>query len=558
MTQGLNMGKKKNEPKRVELTPEEMSFLQERIKNRQLSDKDYELLLQSLMFTNWLQSKLLHAKISLKKLRSLFGFPSNTQRCAAARDAANEEMNNDGGDDGGGSAGNDASGNTDTAEGAGKKSNRSLNNGRNPSSAYRNKKTIVVTHAAYKSGDACPTGCGGKLYTSNPGIIIKVTGQNNFSVTEYHIEKLRCALCGELFSAGTPEAALGEKYDAKFKSGIVLQKYYNATPFYTLERYHQMQGLPLPDATQWKLVESVANSIEPIYNRLCYCIAQGNLLHYDDTWMRILSVIAEGKQEAKNKRGCYTTGFVGSYQQHPIRLFMSGDKHAGINLSVILKHRHKDLPPIQTMSDALAANVSHGLKVIICHCFSHALRKFKDIAVYYEIESVKILKALDSVYQNEDSIKAKKLNDHDRLIYHQKHSLPVLEELRLWLYDQQDKHVIEPNSHLGGAVSYLLKHWPRLMQFTKVLGAPIDNNICEQLLKLAIRIRKTSYFHKTLHGAEVAAKLMSIIYTCHCHDVNPIDYLTACQENHVAVNANPELWLPWHYHENMTEIKKAA
>jgi hypothetical protein len=37
-----------------------------------------------------------------------------------------------------------------------------------------------------------------------------------------------------------------------------------------------MLGLPLPDATQWKLVESVAHSIVPVYDLLCYYIAQGS------------------------------------------------------------------------------------------------------------------------------------------------------------------------------------------------------------------------------------------------------------------------------------------
>lgn len=555
------MSKRKDEPKCVELSQEEMSSLQERLAKRQLSDKDYELLQQTLMFVSWLQTKLLHASISLKKLRCLFGFTSNRRRQVNAilEGTSNEAMDGDGDDGGGGNGGGSKiPQNTATTDSLVKQEKVSHNNGRNPSSAYQNKEIITVTNIDYKPGDLCPLGCGGRLYIATPGVIIKVTGQNNFYVTEYHIEKLRCALCGELFPAVIPEAALGEKYDAKFKSNLALQKYYNATPFYTLDSYHSMLGLPLPDATQWKLVESVAHSIVPVYDLLCYYIAQGQLLYYDDTWLRILAVIAEGKKDAKNKRGCYTTGFVGSYQQYPIRLFMSGDNHAGNNLSTLLKNRHKDLQPIQTMSDALAANVSHGLKVIICNCFAHALRKFKEIAIYYEAECSVILTALDSAYKSEDVIKAKKLNDAERLAYHQEHTLPTLTKLHQWLNEQQEKYCIEPNSHLGAAVSYLLKHWPKLLQFCQIPGAPIDNNICEQLLKIAIRIRKTSYFHKTIHGAKVAAQLLSIIYTCRCHKVNPADYLAMCQENHIAVRINPAAWLPWNYHENIVTVKKAA
>ncbi len=76
------MVRKKDEPKRVELTPEEMAALQERITNRQLRDEDYALLSQTLMFVTWLQSKLMHARISLTKLWRLFCLSSSTQRQA--------------------------------------------------------------------------------------------------------------------------------------------------------------------------------------------------------------------------------------------------------------------------------------------------------------------------------------------------------------------------------------------------------------------------------------------------------------------------------------------
>ena len=45
---------------------------------------------------------------------------------------------------------------------------------------------------------------------------------------------------------------------------------------------------------------------------------------------------------------------------------------------------------------------------------------------------------------------------------------------------------MEPNSSLGGAISYLLKYRERLTLFLRVAGAPLDNNICERALKKAI------------------------------------------------------------------------
>ncbi len=45
-------------------------------------------------------------------------------------------------------------------------------------------------------------------------------------------------------------------------------------------------------------------------------------------------------------------------------------------------------------------------------------------------------------------------------------------------------------------------------------GAPLDNNIAERALKMAIRYRKNSMFYKTQQGASVGDTYMSLIHTC--------------------------------------------
>jgi hypothetical protein len=45
---------------------------------------------------------------------------------------------------------------------------------------------------------------------------------------------------------------------------------------------------------------------------------------------------------------------------------------------------------------------------------------------------------------------------------------------------------VEPNSGLGEAINYMLKRWPALTLFLRQAGAPLDNNICERALKMAI------------------------------------------------------------------------
>ena len=60
---------------------------------------------------------------------------------------------------------------------------------------------------------------------------------------------------------------------------------------------------------------------------------------------------------------------------------------------------------------------------------------------------------------------------------HQQHSGPVMEQLHGWLEAQFAERKTEPNSGLGKAISYLLRHWSKLTLFLRQPGAPLDNFI---------------------------------------------------------------------------------
>jgi len=68
-----------------------------------------------------------------------------------------------------------------------------------------------------------------------------------------------------------------------------------------------------------------------------------------------------------------------------------------------------------------------------------------------------------------------------------------MEKLHAWLQTQFDESKEEPNSGLGEAIRYLLKHWERLTLFLRQPGAPLDNNIAERGLKKAILHRNYVY-----------------------------------------------------------------
>ena len=153
------------------------------------------------------------------------------------------------------------------------------------------------------------------------------------------------------------------------------------------------------------------------------------------------------------------------------------------------------------------------------------------------------------VYRNDASARERQLTPEARLRWHQDASQPTMRELHAWLTRQLDEKLAEPNSALGGAIRYMLRHWEELTLFLRQAGAPLDNNLCERALKKAILHRKNALFYKTRNGARVGDLFMSLIYTCQLNEANPFDYLTELQRHAEAVAVCPGSWMPWNYRD---------
>ena len=133
-----------------------------------------------------------------------------------------------------------------------------------------------------------------------------------------------------------------------------------------------------------------------------------------------------------------------------------------------------------------------------------------------------------------------------------------MKKLNAWLHAQFEERKVEPNSGLGQAISYLLKHWQKLTLFLRQAGAPLDNNIVERALKKAILHRKNSLFYKTRNGAQMGDLFMSLIHTAELCGANPFDYLTELQRHSEELVQNPSEWMPWNYREMLARTGTGA
>jgi hypothetical protein len=304
-------------------------------------------------------------------------------------------------------------------------------------------------------------------------------------------------------------------------------------------------------------VEGGAEKLEPILTELINQAAQFDVIHNDDTTMKVLELTQEQVEGAAadnntdKRTGVYTSGIIATAtkEKRAIALFFTGRRHAGENLEAVLSLRKKELEaPIQ-MCDALASNTTGEFKTILANCLAHARRGFVEVVDDFPKECRFVLEKLRDVYKNEGLTKQQCLSPKERLDFHQKNSSPIMTELRTWLEAQFKERLVEPNSELGKAITYMSNHWEKLTLFLRVESAPIDNNICERILKKAILHRKNSYFFKTLNGAHVGDIFMSLIHTAELANTNVFDYLVAALQNYEAVKESPTEWMPWNYQQ---------
>jgi transposase len=401
---------------------------------------------------------------------------------------------------------------------------------------------------------------------SPPGVLVRITGQAPLQAKVYELQKLRCNLCGKVFTAQPPEGVGSEKYDAAAASMIALLKYGSGVPFNRLEGLQESLGIPLPASTQWDIVDTKAKQLAPAGHELIRQAAQGEILYNDDTTIKILefmgkrakqAALAEGgtkdavKKNASQRSGLFTSGIVSTREGRKIALFFSGRQHAGENLADVLAHRAETLaPPIQ-MCDALTRNLPVAFKTLLANCLAHGRRQFVEVADRFPRECRYVLEVLKDVYTNDAITRERNLSPKARLLFHKGESGPIMEGLQAWCNRQFEERLVEPNSALGEAISYMLDHWEKLTLFLREPGAPLDNNICEQILKRAILHRKNALFYKTLNGARVGDLFMSLIHTCQLNNVNPFDYLTELQRHAADLAAQPENWMPWNYRETL-------
>jgi len=569
----------KKAQQKINLSQSEIEALSQRLQDKSLCDKDYAILIGMLGILVTLNDVIREKNTSIKRLlKRIFGIKTEKRKKLFNDEGKPEDQLPATTDDNNDDSGEEnqkpdapppdespASPETKDCDDLGNNeenatTDQKKGHGRNGVDDFPGAEHKTVKHVDLKPGQNCPLQCPkGRLYPLKPGFTLCFEGNAPINATIFELEKLRCNACGAVFTAEIKDGTVKgiRHYDPSANAAIPIYKYGFGMPFYRISKLQEMVGIPLPPSTLWDKTEAFADIVFPVYQEMVRQAAQAKIFHNDDTTMPILSFIKENEQRTdKERTGMFTTGIVAILDDNTtIALFFTGRNHAGENLDSLqeLREPEKDTP-IQ-MCDSLSRNTSKLFSRYVSHCLVHARRNFVDILPIFPDECQKVIDTLAQVYKNDDITKKEAMSDDQRLEYHKKNSGPAMEGLHDWMKEQIDDKLVEPNSILGKAISYMIKYWPALTLFLTISGAPLDNNICERILKRIVLNRKNALFYKTQVGAWIGDIFTSIIHTCSMAKINPMDYFIKLQEYEDKMKQNPEQWMPWNYQETVAQIE---
>ena len=343
---------------RIDVSTEELEALLEQAKQQPLPEEGYHKLKAAIRTLGYVTELLEKKETTLAALRELL--------CPARTEKTDKVLKQ---------AGIETGEKKPSAESASKKpKGETAGHGRNGAAAYRGATKVPVPHASLKAGDPCPDAhCSGKVYVQRcPGVLVRLRGQAPLAATVYELEKLRCNLCGNVYTAEAPADAGEKKYDESAAAMIALLRYGSGVPWNRTEGLEANLGIPLPAATQCEIMVQTAPPLQPALEELKRQAAQAEVVHNDDTSMRVLSLDRDA-DISPERTGVFTSGLVWMAQKRRIALYFTGCKHAGENLAEVLKLRSPDLPPIVQMCDALSRNVPKAVETLVANCNAHYL-----------------------------------------------------------------------------------------------------------------------------------------------------------------------------------------
>jgi transposase len=366
----------------------------------------------------------------------------------------------------------------------------------------------------------------------------------NFVVLEHIRHKYACAHCNSgrcQKCDGQAHIDLAAKPRQPIEKGlagpgllayVVTSKLADHLPLYRLEQIFARQQVSISRSTLCGWIAAAAKVVEPLYKLMCGRVRQSEVLHTDDTPVPI-------QHEGHCRQGRLWTYF--GDQHHPYIVYDFTPTRSG----------QGPLAWLGKWKGFLQADAYAGYDKLYARgdvtevaCWAHARRKFFDAQESDAARSLWMLEMIRRLYAVEAQAQDK--SPPQRLHLRQSHSVPMLEQIRLWLIEQQAQ--VLPRSPVAGAIGYALNQWPALGVYTTDARLSVDNNVAERALRRVAVGRKNWLFAGHDESAQGQAVLWSLIAGAQRHEIDVQLYLRSVLAHLPALppeelqNYLPDVW----------------
>lgn len=327
-----------------------------------------------------------------------------------------------------------------------------------------------------------------------------------------------------------------------FLAMLLVVKYIDGLPLARFEHVLGRHGVPVPRQTLARWVIGSSHTLQPLYNLMRDTLFDGAFIHVDETTVQVLK-----EKDRSPTSHSYMWVQVGGPPDKPVVIYDYDPSRAG-EVPIRLLQGYQGY----LMTDAYAGynGIAKVDGIVRLACWAHVRRKF--------VEAVRVqpkgkrgladeaIALIGKLYGIEREFKD--ASDEARLLAGQQKSLPVLEEIRMWM----TKHLptVTPTSALGAALSYLRNCWLMLTPYTVRGDLPIDNNRCENAIRPFVVGRKGWLFCDTPAGANASAIIDSLLQTVKANGLDPYAWLRRVMRDLPAAKTLEEMeaLLPWNLH----------
>ncbi|WP_198586224.1 IS66 family transposase [Roseovarius salinarum] len=402
-------------------------------------------------------------------------------------------------------------------------------------------------------GDACPD-CGGDLRVVGEDVselLDMIAAQ--IKVIEIARVKKSCRRCERMVQEPAPSRPIPRSMAGpSLLAFILVSKFDDHVPLYRLSEIFARMGADIPDTTMVDWCGGAMKTLTPLIERIETDVMASDLLHADDTPIRVLDRSRKDKGLGKGVK----QGRIWAYvrDQRP----WSGTAPPGV--VYCFSPDRKGEHPRGHLADSagiLQADAYAGFKDLYekradgtqqfreAACWAHLRRDFHDVWAANKSEIAReALDRIGKLYDIEREIAGQPAET--RLAARKKHSADKVAAFKAWA-EQQLTH-IPGKSDLAKAFRYALNRWTSFTLYLTDGRIAIDNNPAERAMRPIGVGRKNWLFAGSDTGGETLARAMTLIETAKMNDLDPQAYLADVLDriHDHKINRLDEL-LPWNW-----------